>query len=64
MGGIAMKLTGMLKRYRAALVALVCLVVFMIALPSLAPKAGRVASRSGEDYAARHPADFPSSRAS
>ena len=40
MGGIAMKLTGMLKRYRAALVALVCLVVFMIALPSLAPKAG------------------------
>jgi uncharacterized membrane protein YraQ (UPF0718 family) len=40
MGGIAMKLMHVLKRYRAALIALVALVAFMITVPDLAPKAG------------------------
>ncbi len=40
MGGIAMKLMTALKRYRAALVAVVALVAFMLAFPDLAPKAG------------------------
>ena len=40
MGGIAMKLLHILKRYRAALIAFACLIGFMIAFPSLAPKAG------------------------
>lgn len=35
-----MKLLNVLKRYRAALVAVAALVVFMIAFPDLAPKAG------------------------
>jgi uncharacterized membrane protein YraQ (UPF0718 family) len=40
MGGVAMKLTNVLKRYRAALFALIALIVFMAAFPDLAPKAG------------------------
>lgn len=40
MGGIAMKLMHVLKRYRTAVMALVALIVFMIAVPDLAPKAG------------------------
>ncbi len=35
-----MKMTGLLKRYRAALVALAILAAFMIVFPELAPKAG------------------------
>lgn len=40
MGGITMKFMHVLKRYRAALVALIGFVVFMIVVPDLAPKAG------------------------
>lgn len=40
MGGVSMKLMNMLKRYLAAILALVCLIAFVIAFPDLAPKAG------------------------
>lgn len=40
MGGNAMKLPGLLKRYRAAIIALIVFIAFMIAVPDLAPKAG------------------------
>jgi uncharacterized membrane protein YraQ (UPF0718 family) len=40
MGGDAVKLLNILKRYRAAIVALAGLVTFMIVFPDLAPKAG------------------------
>lgn len=40
MGGIIMALRKTLKRYRAALAALAGLIVFMLAVPDLAPKAG------------------------
>lgn len=40
MGGIAMKLLKVLKRYRASIITLLVFIVFIIVFPNLAPKAG------------------------